>query len=254
MAIIEIRKLSKYFDGLIAINDLDIEIDELEIRGIIGPNGSGKTTLFNVISGFLPPTKGRVIFKGEDITKLPVHTRVKRGIGRTFQQMNLFMEERVYENVSIGYHKNFKAGPLKQFFHTSESRKEYEICRQKTLEILEFMGLSSLTNEFARNLPYGHQKALEMCIALATDPILLLLDEPVAGMNAEETMAMVNLIKRIRNRGVTVLVVEHDMMAVMNLCEKISVLDYGKKISEGSPEETRNNEKVIEAYLGREEE
>lgn len=254
MAFLEIKKLSKQFGGLVAINDIDLEVNESEIRGIIGPNGAGKTTLFNVISGFLPPTKGRIIFKGEDVTRLPIHSRVKRGIARIFQLTNLFNELTVYENVYIAYHSNYKAALLSQFLHTSTARKEERICSQTTMEILEFMGLSPLKDELAKNLPYGYQRILGVCIALATRPSLLMLDEPVTGMNPEETMTIVELIRKIRDKGVTILMVEHDMTAIMNLSERISVLDFGKKIAEGSPDEIRENEKVIEAYLGRWEE
>jgi branched-chain amino acid transport system ATP-binding protein len=253
MGILEIRKLSKHFGGLGAIDGVDLEINESEIRGIIGPNGAGKTTLFNVISGFLFPTKGSVIFKGKNITKLPVHSRVERGISRTFQLTNLFMELTVFENAYIGYHKNYRQGWVSQFLHTAMAKNEYRMGYQKTVDILEFMGLSSLQNTLAKNLPFGHQRMLGVGIALATKPSLLMLDEPVAGMNQEETMKMVKLIRKIRDRGITILLVEHDMAAVMNLCERISVLDYGKKIAEGSPEEIKNNKIVIEAYLGSEE-
>ena len=254
MGILQVKNITKRFGGLNAIEDMDLEVEELEIRGIIGPNGAGKTTLFNVVSGFYPPTKGSVILKDEDITKLPIHARVQKGIARTFQLTDLFMDTTVYENICVGYHRNYGVGPVGQFLHTSAARKEQKICSQKTIEILEFMELSSLKDETARNLSHGHQRILGVCIALATQPVLLLLDEPVAGMNAEETMMMVSLIRRIRDQGVTILVVEHDMAAVMNLCERITVLDHGKKIAEGSPQRIRNDESVIEAYLGRAEE
>jgi branched-chain amino acid transport system ATP-binding protein len=254
VALLEIKHLSKRFGGLEAISDLNLEVNELEIHGIIGPNGAGKTTLFNVISGFLPATAGSVIFKGEDIVELPVHSIVKRGMVRSFQLINLFPELTVYENACLCYHKNYKTGLIGQFLHTASAKEEREICAQRSMQLLEFMGLSLLKDELARNLPYGHQKTLGICIALATKPSLLMLDEPVAGMNPEETMNMVKLIRNIRDNGITILLVEHNMAAITNLCERISVLNYGQKIAEGSMNEIKENEKVIEAYLGKWEE
>jgi branched-chain amino acid transport system ATP-binding protein len=194
-----------------------------------------------------------VIFKGEEITQLPVHARVERGIARTFQLTNLFMELTVFENAYIGYHRNYRQGLLSQFLHTAAARSEYKICYHETVEILRFMGLSKHQDTLGKNLPFGHQRILGVCIALATKPSLLMLDEPVAGMNPQETMMMVELIRKIRDEGITILLVEHDMAAVMNLCERISVLDYGRKIAEGPPEQIKNDKLVIEAYLGSDE-
>ena len=253
MGILEVKGISKHFGGLAAVDEVDLEISDSEIHGIIGPNGAGKTTLFNVISGFLMPTEGHLVFKGEEITKLPIHARVERGIARTFQLTNLFMELTVFENAYIGYHKNYRQGLISQFLHTARAKKEYEVCHQRTMEVLKFLALDSLQDGLAKNLSYGHQRILGVCIALSTRPSLLMLDEPVAGMNPEETMMMVELIRKIRDEGITILLVEHDMAAVMTLCERISVFDYGKKIAEGSPEEIRTNNRVIEAYLGSEE-
>jgi branched-chain amino acid transport system ATP-binding protein len=251
--ILEVKGLTRNFGGLTAVDQVNLEVDEREIRGIIGPNGAGKTTLFNVISGFLAPTNGRVLFRGKDVTRMPAHAKVKEGIVRTFQLTNLFMDMTAFENTSIGCHKNYREGIFSQFFHTASARGEYKRWDREARAILEFMGLDSFGETFARNLPFGHQRILGVCIALATKPALLLLDEPVAGMNPGETRMMMDLIRKIRDDGVTVLLVEHDMAAVMNLCEKISVLDYGKKIAEGSPQEIKKERAVIEAYLGSEE-
>jgi branched-chain amino acid transport system ATP-binding protein len=250
--ILEVKKLSKQFGGLAAISGLDLNVRDTEILGLIGPNGAGKTTLFNVISGFFPPTSGKVIFKGKDITWLKAHEIAHLGISRTFQATNLFMKISVLENVFTGYHLSYKANKLKRILRTPTALKEEELLRQKAIEVLEFMGLTPLINELAANLPHGHQKILGICLALATNPKLLLLDEPVTGMNATETQNMINLIRQIRERNITIVLVEHDMKAVMNLCDRIVVLNYGQKIAEGLPEEIRENKEVIEAYLGRE--
>jgi branched-chain amino acid transport system ATP-binding protein len=251
VAILEIKRLSKNFGGLAAVRDFDLDVEESEIHGIIGPNGAGKTTLFNLISGFLPASGGSVIFRGEEIVDLPVHSRVEKGVVRSFQLISLFPELTVYENAYIGYHRNYKTSLIGQFLHTTSARREHALSSKSTEDLLAFMGLTPLRHELARNLPYGQQKSLGICIALATRPSLLMLDEPVAGMNPEETMNMVNLIRKIRDSGVTILLVEHDMAAVGNLCERISVLNYGEKISEGSMREIKEDEMVVEAYLGK---
>ena len=250
--ILEVIKLNKHFGGLAAISELDLNVRDREILGLIGPNGAGKTTLFNVISGFFPPTNGKVIFNGQDITWLKAHEIAHLGISRTFQATNLFMRISVLENVFTGYHLSYKTNRLKRILRTPAALKEEESLRRKALDVLEFMGLTPLKDELAANLPHGHQRILGVCMALATPPKMLLLDEPVTGMNATETQNMIDLIRQIREKGITIVLVEHDMKAVMNLCDRIVVLNYGQKIAEGLPEEIRENKEVIEAYLGRE--
>jgi branched-chain amino acid transport system ATP-binding protein len=251
---LEVKKLNKSFGGLSAITDLDLVIFDSEILGVIGPNGAGKTTLFNVISGFHTPTGGNVIFNGCDITGLKAHQVAQIGISRTFQASNLFMSLSVLDNVFTCHHMSYKTTTWERFFHTPSAREEAKKLRQNTLDILEFMGLDPLKNEVAGQLTHGQQKTLGICMALATNPKLLLLDEPVTGMNPAEIQLMVNLISRIRSRGITIAVVEHNMQAVMNLCDRIVVLNHGEKIAEGSHEEIIENREVIEAYLGEEEE
>jgi len=250
--ILEVKQLSKYFGGLAAVSELDLGVVDSEILGLIGPNGAGKTTLFNVISGFFPPTSGKVIFEGRDITGLKAHEVAHLGISRTFQASTLFMKISVLDNVFTGYHMSYQTGVWKRLLRTPAALKEEEMLSQRAMEILEFMGLASLKDELAANLPHGHQRILGVCMALATNPKLLLLDEPVTGMNPGETQTMIDLIRQIRDRGMTIVVVEHDMKAVMDLCDRVAVLNYGRKITEGLPEEIRENKEVIEAYLGKE--
>jgi len=250
--ILEVKQLSKYFGGLAAVSELDLSVVDSEILGLIGPNGAGKTTLFNVISGFFPPTSGKVTFDSRDITGLKAHQIAHLGISRTFQASTLFMKISVLDNVFTGYHMSYKTSIWKRLLRMPSALNEEEMLRQRTMEILGFMGLESLKDELAANLPHGHQRILGVCMALATNPKLLLLDEPVTGMNPEETQTMIDLIRQIRDRGVTIVVVEHDMRAVMNLCDRILVLNYGRKIAEGLPEEIRDNKEVVEAYLGKE--
>lgn len=252
MALVEIRNLSQHFGGVAAVNRLDLDVFASEILGLIGPNGAGKTTLFNVISGFYTPTTGTVALKGEKVSGLRPDEIAKKGIGRTFQQTVLFMRSTVFENVVTGFHMNYSSGLMSQFLHTRSAKEEENGIKGKAIEILEFMGLSALMNERAQNLPHGHQRTLGICVALAANPHLLLLDEPLTGMNPTETVTTLNHIRQLRDRGITIIIVEHNMKAVMSLCERLVVLNHGQKIAEGKCEEIQDNKAVIEAYLGKE--
>ncbi len=252
MHLLEVKDVNMRFGGLEAIKDLDLDIDEGEIRGLIGPNGAGKTTLFNVISGVYRPTAGKVIFKGQDITFLKPHEVTKLGVVRTFQAITLFKNFSVFRNVLMGCHLYAKLSFWGAVLNSRETRKTEAENERKTMEILRFMGLDKHKDELALNLPHGYQRALGIAIALAAEPEVLMLDEPVTGMNPEETLEMMELIKKIRDRGISILLIEHDMKAVMSVCERITVLDFGRKIAEGPPKEIKQNGAVIEAYLGSE--
>jgi branched-chain amino acid transport system permease protein len=251
--LLQVRELSKHFGGLVALDKLDIDIIDSEVLGVIGPNGAGKTTLLNVISGFFPATGGKVVFDGRGITMLKAHQVAQMGISRTFQASNLFMNLSVLDNVFIGYHMRYETDIWKRLLRTPAALKEEKMLKLRAEEILEFMGLAPLRGELAKNLPYGHQKVLSVCVALATSPKLLLLDEPVTGMNPIEIQTMIDLIRRIRDSGITITIVEHNMKTVVNLCDRLIVLNYGQKIAEGLPVEILENEEVIEAYLGEKE-
>lgn len=250
MVILKTQNLSKHFGGLLAINDVDLYINEGEILGLIGPNGSGKTTLLNLVNGLLKPTAGKVIFRGEDISGLPSHILTKKGIGRTFQQNVLFKMATVWENVLISHEINYQGSPWESFFNLSRSRIEEKEAQQSTSNILEEMKLLSWKDKLCNDIPHGIQRMVGIALATAVKPKLLLLDEPFAGLNLSEIANMVNQTKRLRQNGVTILMVEHRMKAVMELCDRIVVLNFGRKIAEGLPEEIRNNEEVIKAYLG----
>jgi branched-chain amino acid transport system ATP-binding protein len=253
VALLELKNVNKNFGKLQAVSNLDFSVTKGEIHSLIGPNGAGKTTVFNLITGTFPVTSGKILFNGEDITPLEPHQIAQRGIARSFQQTFLFMQSTVLENILIGFHMHCRAGALKEFLHTASAKKTDQECKRKALEIIEFMGLGELKNELAGNLPHGHQRALGVSIALACNPTLLLLDEPVTGMNPTETTEMVERIRKIRDRGITIVLVEHTMRVVMDVSDRITVLNYGQKIAEGLHQEIRQNEEVVEAYLGKEE-
>lgn len=254
MEFLELRNLTKNFGGLEAVSNVNLTLGEGEILGLIGPNGAGKTTLFNVIAGYYPPTKGQIIFQGEDLAGLKPNKVAQKGLVRTFQATTLFKENTVLESVCLGFHLKRRAGFWGELFKTPAQRNEEKEIQKQAMEILEFMMLDAVKDELAKNLPYGHQRALGVSIALATNSKLLLLDEPVCGMTSEETAFMMDHIRRVHEeKKVTLIIVEHDMRVVMGLSDRIVVLNYGKKIAEGVPAEIRENKEVIEAYLGIEE-
>ncbi|MBI3592672.1 MAG: ABC transporter ATP-binding protein, partial [Nitrospirae bacterium] len=228
------------------------KVKEGAIISIIGPNGAGKTTLFNCLTGIARPTKGSILFMDNEISKLPPHSVAESGIARTFQNIRLFSEMTVIENVMVAQHARMRYGLLSAILHGNFFAKKEQIIRERGFEYLELMGLEEFANTVANNLPYGSQRRLEIARALATEPKIMLLDEPTAGMNPIETIEVMELIKKIRGLGKTVILIEHDMRLVMGISDRIIVLDHGVKIAEGMPEEVRNDPLVIEAYLGRE--
>lgn len=248
--VLEIRKLTKHFGGLAALNDVDLDVSESEILGIIGPNGSGKTTLFNIIAGFFPPTSGTVMFKGEELTGLRADQIARRGIGRTFQASTLFKQFTVFDNVFNAFHMHYRQSPWKALLHTRAVRQEEGTMKQKALEILNFTGLASQKDKIAENLSSGYQKILAISIALATNPTLLLLDEPVTTLSPHMVERVMGLVTKVRDTGTTVLIIEHNMKAIMDYCDRIAALAYGNKIAEGLPREIGENKEVVEAYLG----
>lgn len=252
--VLSIKNISKKFGGISALTDVSFSINEGEIFGLIGPNGAGKTTMFNVITNMFPPTSGEITFFGDKITGIKPHKINDKGICRTFQNIRLFSQMTALENVLVGGHSKSKSGVLSGVFRTKSQRDEEERLRVTARELLELVGLSIYEDAIAENLAYGQQRRLEIARALASDPKLLLLDEPAAGMNETETDDLFYLIKKVQERGITVLLIEHDMPLVMKLCDRITVLNFGKKLAEGTPEEIQNNPAVIEAYLGTEEE
>ena len=248
MPILEINDVTKQFGGLTALAEVSFQVEEGEIRGLIGPNGAGKSTMFKNIAGFYEPTKGNIIYQGVNIEGRKPHTIAEMGIVRTFQETTLFQELSVFENALIGAHIKSRSNVFSAVLGLD--RQKQQAASDRVMEVLEFMGLVERKDQLASELPLGSQRALALAIALVSEPKLMLLDEPFAGMNAEETNHMMELTRKVRESGITIVLVEHDMKAVMGLCNYLTVLNFGKLLAEGTPDEIRNDDRVIEAYLG----
>lgn len=252
--VLEIKNVTKRFGGITALKNISFTIEKGQIYGLIGPNGAGKTTMFNCITNIFSPTEGEIYFNGENITGIKPFKITEKGICRTYQNIRLFPRMTALQNVMVGGHSRISSGVFRSVLRTKSQKQEEAMLKENALELLELVGIGELSDQFAENLSYGQQRRLEIARALASKPSLLLLDEPAAGMNETETSSLYDLIKKIQSMGITVLIIEHDMPLVMRLCDRITVLNFGEKLAEGTPEEIQNNEAVIEAYLGKEEE
>jgi branched-chain amino acid transport system ATP-binding protein len=249
-SLLEVSGLSKWFGGVTAIRDLTFSLEKGEILGVIGPNGSGKTTLINLISGIYRPNQGRIFYKGEDIAGLKPNRLVRLGLARTFQATVLYSEATVLENTLRGTHLIMESGFFHYLFHTKDARQREKQAVDKAMEYLSFVGLEKFLDQQVKNLPYGYQKFLGVVVALATGPDLLMLDEPAAGLTMEEALEIKKAIEKINGKGITLILVDHNMRFMMSLCHRMVVLSYGEKIAEGDPQTIKKDERVIKAYLG----
>ena len=252
MALLDVENIAKFFGGVAALSDVNLGVSSGEIVGLIGPNGAGKTTLFNVVTGFIKPSRGRILYEDRVISDLAPYEVASMGIIRTYQKTSIFPALTVAQNIAIGHHRRGQPGFWSVLFRTRPHLEERAETNRRIQEILQFLEMTWAEDFLAQNLSYGDQRKLEIAIALSSQPNLLLLDEPAAGLNPEETTGLMKVIKKIQDQGITILLVEHHMQLVMGICEKIIVLNYGKKIAEGTPDQIQNNEEVIKVYLGEE--